>query len=697
MSAPNPTIEVTLKSVGNDDDFPERKLLLGPNTRIPIGRSSKSAHKNLFATVDNLYIDSPVISREHAVLSSDTSLGIPEVYIKDKGSMHGTTVNQMLLPSDREHKLNNGDTVQFGADVMRDTDSFFAKKYRFESRLLPVKAKTPLPSGPLFPTSFTVPDTTSSDEEEDAEDETKSMSSPSRPGYGSQTNPVNVDDYEDDVPAEFLDFDEEEDKDDLEVEAEEEPLRGRGAGGKCLVTTNKTEEEAAAEKPKEKSLSPERPSIITFQPTPAVPAKEPEPLSKRDISPEAQNSDEEEDVYPDLPRRAESVMSSLVDDDSEDSMEAHMSEDDSDVASNDGSEHSDDSGVKEDLDTIRRLKMEEMLKHAQEKHVDVCRSSSTMHASSSQASPVVIAQARPSSPPAIFGYKPYPEPEKSYSARAIEAEKTMFDLFSEGPYSDSVIPASPAPPRPTAPAQLAWAVPPSAIPGTASDFGQLHHHNPWFDDSSSLHGHSTYSLPGPSEGFHSFNRTETFSSPNYFPSPRPYMVHIPALFPENKDNTPAKPEESQVKRLQTPEEPKRRGFPTPPTAVQEERTASSPPTRRTKVSIPEIVEDNSEEQHEQPPTPTSMKGLKRKADAVEDTEVTDTALSAAMESLVPEAAVTTEVAAPAVTNAVSSATERPKKRLRTALANAGYLATGIAIGAVGAFGALLALPDSYLQ
>ncbi|OCK87434.1 uncharacterized protein K441DRAFT_356905 [Cenococcum geophilum 1.58] len=131
-------LEVTLRSIDSLDEFPERKILLTPNSKISIGRASKNAYKNLRSSPSNAFIDSPVVSRDHAIISANSSCGvrdptpshvlhptnlfhqIPTVYIRDSGSMHGTLVNKVRLEKSKDHQLKNGDILQFGTDVHRD-------------------------------------------------------------------------------------------------------------------------------------------------------------------------------------------------------------------------------------------------------------------------------------------------------------------------------------------------------------------------------------------------------------------------------------------------------------------------------------------------------------------------------------------------------------------------------------------------
>lgn len=139
----------------------------------------------------NAFIDSPTISRNHAVLTA-TPPPAACVYITDKGSMHGTMVNGNRLDPGKPHRLNNGDALQLGANVTRESRTFpalavpscpadnrpvsyTARNFTFESSL------------PSFPNGITVPD--GSDDEDIEVDE--QLSCP--PTYGTHLNPLTID------------------------------------------------------------------------------------------------------------------------------------------------------------------------------------------------------------------------------------------------------------------------------------------------------------------------------------------------------------------------------------------------------------------------------------------------------------------------------------------------------------------------
>jgi pSer/pThr/pTyr-binding forkhead associated (FHA) protein len=116
-----PVFRIVLRDVKRYDTYETRQFDLPLNSTFAIGRASSSVtKKELMAAPHNAYIDSPVISRRHAVLSANSSTGVPEVYISDQGSMHGTLLNGQKLTPNTPTKLKYGDELQFGTDVNRN-------------------------------------------------------------------------------------------------------------------------------------------------------------------------------------------------------------------------------------------------------------------------------------------------------------------------------------------------------------------------------------------------------------------------------------------------------------------------------------------------------------------------------------------------------------------------------------------------
>ena len=116
-----PAFRIVLRDVKRYDTYETREFDLSLNSTFPIGRASSNvSKKELMAAPHNAYIDSPVISRQHALLSANSTNGVPEVYLSDQGSMHGTILNGKRLTAKTPTKLKYGDEIQFGTDVNRN-------------------------------------------------------------------------------------------------------------------------------------------------------------------------------------------------------------------------------------------------------------------------------------------------------------------------------------------------------------------------------------------------------------------------------------------------------------------------------------------------------------------------------------------------------------------------------------------------
>lgn len=184
---------IVLKQEEGFDVHDTREFDLALDAKFAIGRASKNQSKGfLLPARHNVFIDSPVVSREHAIFTVRTSSGSPHVFITDTKSMHGTYVNGTPLVPQEPKQLFNGDKLQFGVNVNRNeseqylhsltnkltNDSnagyFMAYKYTFRAELA-----DPEP----FSRGFTVPEAESEDEEVDC----------TPPGRGSQLNPLVLD------------------------------------------------------------------------------------------------------------------------------------------------------------------------------------------------------------------------------------------------------------------------------------------------------------------------------------------------------------------------------------------------------------------------------------------------------------------------------------------------------------------------
>ncbi|KAF2841959.1 hypothetical protein M501DRAFT_371178 [Patellaria atrata CBS 101060] len=157
-------VKVTLEILNPQSDAGEpslRSFTLQPGEVMPIGRASKSSHKNLNPAENNVYINSPVISREHATLKrvQDNE----NLYIEDCGSLHGTELNETKLDKNRDYPLKSGDIIRLGQPVTHTTETFTAPRCRVEVEHL---TKTPMltPANPQHSHGYSVPETDSDDD-----------------------------------------------------------------------------------------------------------------------------------------------------------------------------------------------------------------------------------------------------------------------------------------------------------------------------------------------------------------------------------------------------------------------------------------------------------------------------------------------------------------------------------------------------
>jgi pSer/pThr/pTyr-binding forkhead associated (FHA) protein len=126
-----PAVTITLRSTRQVTNT-SRNIILRPDEPVNVGRSSRSEAKNLSATADNALFDCPVISRRHAELELKVNKWTEErhqVYIKDTGSMHGTSVNGQKLQSSRPFQLQVGDTIRLGESVNRADSEYFNDQF----------------------------------------------------------------------------------------------------------------------------------------------------------------------------------------------------------------------------------------------------------------------------------------------------------------------------------------------------------------------------------------------------------------------------------------------------------------------------------------------------------------------------------------------------------------------------------------
>ncbi|KAL8963917.1 MAG: hypothetical protein Q9183_004848, partial [Haloplaca sp. 2 TL-2023] len=118
-------------SEGGEDHFP-RAITLDPvKSFVIVGRASKTISKGLFPARDNAWFDSPIMSREHAELSTTIEGTDIRVFLKDLLSTHGTWLGGIRLAQGRA-LLRSGDIITFGSTVTSGPDTFPACEFEVE-------------------------------------------------------------------------------------------------------------------------------------------------------------------------------------------------------------------------------------------------------------------------------------------------------------------------------------------------------------------------------------------------------------------------------------------------------------------------------------------------------------------------------------------------------------------------------------
>ena len=105
---------VTLNS--QDGDLSRSFVLSRDRPNIKIGRASKSGEARFKAQPNNGWIESPIMSRDHALLMMGGSSPIP-LLLRDTGSTHGTFINDERLVPNRDNVLKTMDKLSFGVPV----------------------------------------------------------------------------------------------------------------------------------------------------------------------------------------------------------------------------------------------------------------------------------------------------------------------------------------------------------------------------------------------------------------------------------------------------------------------------------------------------------------------------------------------------------------------------------------------------
>jgi hypothetical protein len=664
--------------------------------------------------------------------------------------MHGTRVNEVPIEKNEAVPLKNGDILQIGADIYRDTDAFLAPKFRFEAKAAPTATSRAASSS-----VFAVPDTETSDEEEDSsEDEPTLVKIGQVAGYGSQSNPVNVDDIEDSqsqagvpVAENVVNLTATDNKvADCQMGSEEAPknpterryptLNDYGGFELDDLNSGYISDNAASHG------SAPSPSYSNSSPID----------SEEEFENYDDDEEEEEPLFPNEPLQ-ETVShpaKSEVMDIQEPRALANSSEVSDHEFSDDGFGYSSDEDSSPasspvDFDALRRSKLTEMLNQDREKEFvkttvsahlpdpalenhKVSQTPTMAEVQAHQTQSSVPARASgmpmslqnimvnekdvaPSSPDSLkvctshftenarcLSKSPEPKvskvPLKDPSMKPVDAGHGPMVEFYTHHHSWM---AGPAPPRPTAPKPMPW------ISGSAEyednflmreneqwvDGGRSHplgsyqdadyrHQEGWYSPFSRTMGDVAMQHVGRSGNFPDYVTNFANNGPvnapfstNVSPPCHPFALASaqPKGAPGNQNAGPAVM------------------MPTPPAASPTSRSTDQPsreqhePTKpRTKVSIPEILELAPR----QSVPPTTVGSLKRKADVLDVEQLSEATSSSNIK--IEDEAIPQEVVAPE---------QPPTKRLR--LQFAATAVAGAMVGGLGVLGALISLPDSWLQ
>lgn len=515
---------------------------------------------------------------------------------------------------------------------------------------------------------------------------------PSAPRYGSQTNPVNVDDFEDAPPVsppEMIHFEivEEHNESSMPLERAEPAV----AVVEAEVAVSSTP--ALSQAPISSSPEPEdegEASQGSEKPTPAPFAFEHHSSSDEDIDQSEYSSDD----------NAASLNESVGSQDGIDSdSDAEHSDSESNVAEVGDEEDQDEIEAEPEREVeLERVRRERMVTMAMPNCQPV---NGTMHESPfapRPSAPIGLPQlmdspagpaARRDEPYSLFNTGAHAssstttlrEPEQA--APHMSTYMHPLGMFDDSFPSHVFGPMSPVPPRPAAPRPGPWGTIPFAtpfpppvpvpVPVHLRMFPEEMQPANMFLPNSDLVPDMFDRYPGPSanDGTHRGQ------------PPQPTGPSEPSW-------TPRKP--SNVTEMPSSPIPAASEVQTPPPAPPSE-PSSPPQPRRTKVSIPEIVDSP-----QQPPTPASVSGsLKRKAEVLEDDAseaISDTPQLDATESD-DKALAAAATAAPTTTTQASPAPtpERPIKKLRSRLQSAAKYTLGAAF----AVALMSQIPDAFFE
>ncbi|KAI8190881.1 Sarcolemmal membrane-associated protein [Colletotrichum sp. SAR 10_75] len=154
-----------------DFQYPERRIVLesksvdSASEKVKIGRSSKRLPA-LEPKNTNALFDSPVMSREHAELYPDWYH--KKLYIKDSTSLHGTHRNSVRINAGEAYELLPGDTLKFGVDIQRSSESFPPCTVQVHFQWDPPSDTEHANARPTY--TYSVPDDSDSSDNDDDDD-----------------------------------------------------------------------------------------------------------------------------------------------------------------------------------------------------------------------------------------------------------------------------------------------------------------------------------------------------------------------------------------------------------------------------------------------------------------------------------------------------------------------------------------------
>ena len=158
---------ITLTPLSSPGDFVRKLELCSTKSRVIVGRASNNKTKKILADKDNAWFDSPIMSRQHAMLSMSSLPKVSpqftsrnpiniclhreqRIVLQDCGSTHGTFVSGERLSPHKPHGLNESDIITFGSRVMSGVHIYPAQQFSvdFEWKTAALSSSIPLAKPP---------------------------------------------------------------------------------------------------------------------------------------------------------------------------------------------------------------------------------------------------------------------------------------------------------------------------------------------------------------------------------------------------------------------------------------------------------------------------------------------------------------------------------------------------------------------